>query len=521
MRSKFSTIAMRGSRTIVLFIALILMVFVTGTSLIYYTKVSASDFVFTDSMERDQPFLVLLETILFVVIAFAFSKWLKRFGTIGEHVLFGVVWLIVMGFCVWWTANSQSVPGSDSKSVYDIAVRAMNHDLLPIAPTGSYMSLWPFQSGLLFYFEVIVRLGGDYSTIQYINCAWIGISLISGYFLVRRWFRETVTFWSIMMLFCMPYYLLVNYVYGDIPGLGLVFFSAWMLTEYVWQRKIRFLLSGAVALGGAIALRKNYLIYAIAVLLVMAVRLVVTEQKRFMAVGMATVFLVIAAANVLPIRFYELRAHNTMGEGVPAVSYIAMGLQGTGGWSGYHSGLYMECNYDAQLAKEISIQSIRESVSQMLQDPAYGVNFFYQKQIGQWCNETYGFIYETVYSFDNRTDAAWKIYSGEWTEPLCRIMNSYQSIVYMGALLFVAGSIWRKSNRQSVKIQTELLWKEIWLVTFIGGFFFTMIWEAASRYTLPYLVMLTPYASQGLQRACETGSNWIYKGICGWKQQRS
>ena len=71
-----------------------------------------------------------------------------------------------------------------------------------------------------------------------------------------------------------------------------------------------------------------------------------------------SLLLVLIAATIagimLPRKFYECRAKNTMGEGVPAIAYIAMGMQweegrSPGGWNGYHSDLFMECSYDTDI----------------------------------------------------------------------------------------------------------------------------------------------------------------------------
>lgn len=147
-----------------------------------------------------------------------------------------VLFLTVMLFSTWWIIHSANLPQSDAKSVYDIAVRAKNHDLLAIAPTGSYMSLWPFQSGLVLFFEIILRWipGSDEMTIQWMYLPFIALSLVSGYMVVKRVFFSVRTriFWCLLMLFCFPYYLHINNMYGEIPSISLSLLVLWMLLEY-------------------------------------------------------------------------------------------------------------------------------------------------------------------------------------------------------------------------------------------------------------------------------------------------
>lgn len=225
MKSKI--FILKAAQIVVYSMALLILLFVTVNFLLYYTVVKAENFVFSDMCIRDNPLMLIVLITAISLIICLLCHAIKRIGKVGNHIMFGVLFIVAMGGCAWWIVNSQSAPSSDSKAVYDIAVRAMNHDLLPIAPTDSYMSLWPFQSGLLLYFEAILRCipNADYVTIQWFNWASVGLALVSGYFLVRRWFHTegTVMFWCIILMFCLPYYLLVNYVYGDVPGLGLIF----------------------------------------------------------------------------------------------------------------------------------------------------------------------------------------------------------------------------------------------------------------------------------------------------------
>ncbi|MBO4758713.1 MAG: hypothetical protein J5505_01495, partial [Spirochaetaceae bacterium] len=48
------------------------------------------------------------------------------------------------------------------------------------------------------------------------------------------------------------------------------------------------------------------------------------------------------------------------------------------------------------------------------------------------------------------------------------------------------------------------------LVTCVGGFWFTFIWEAKARYILPYLIFMIPYAICGID---ELGKKIDYKRI--------
>jgi hypothetical protein len=204
-------------------------------------------------------------------------------------------------------------------------------------------------------------------------------------------------------------------MYGEIPSIALSLFTLWMLLEYSAKPSWLKLLSAGLGLAAAVAIRKNTLIFVIACVLVWLA--VFVKEKRIHILLLLSVLISAAVSGIiLPQKFYEYRARNIMGKGVPAVAYIAMGLQwdegrSPGGWNGYH-----------------------------------------------------------------------------------------QSLVYMGGTCFciLAAVHWRKKKScGNSGSGAESLEKLVLLVTFIGGFLFSIMWEACPRYNLPYFIMLIPYAADG------------------------
>lgn len=455
-------------------------------------------------------FAVLINIIVLAVLGllvFALDKMPARFKM---FCLFSV-FILVMLFCGWWIKNSANLPQSDEKSIYDIAVRARDHDLLPFAPTGSYMSLWPFQAGLVLFEETILRFiaDADEMTIQWVYMPFMAFSLFCAYMTVRRMFSSDKTriLWVILMGLCFPYYFYINNMYGEVPGITLLFFALWMLMEYIRKERILYLLLSGVGIAGSIMFRKNSLIFLIACCLILLV-LFLTDKKRkyLLATGLLILFSV--AASWFPRVFYETRAHNTMGPGIPAISYIAMGLQWSegreaGNWNGYHSDLYINSNYDEEYTAKVSKESIKESLAYMGTHPGYTISFYFSKLLSQWGREDYMCLYSTLDFYGDRSPAAWNIYQGNAKTIFMRIISIHQNIIYFGALCFcITAALARKKRllqNPAQKESGEFMHLTL-LVTFIGGFLFSMLWEAGARYVLPYFVMLIIYAAEGLVR---------------------
>lgn len=450
----------------------------------------------------------LLGCVLFLGFCFLLIYIGEKISTKICALWMMLLFLSVMIFCAWWIANSVNLPQSDAKSVYDIAYRAKNHDLLPVAPTGSYMSLWPFQSGLVLFFEMILRLipNAGEMTIQWFYLPFMALSLISGYMVVKKSFSSVRTslLWCILMSLCFPYFFHINNMYGEIPSIALSLFTLWMLLEYSAKPSWLKLLSAGLGLAAAVAIRKNTLIFVIACVLVWLV--VFVKEKRIHILLLLSVLISAAVSGIiLPQKFYEYRARNIMGKGVPAVAYIAMGLQwdegrSPGGWNGYHSDLFIDCSFDSELTSQISAVEVQELLKYMAENPGYMGSFFYHKQIEQWEREDFLCFYETLEFYGSRTPAAWAIYQGEAKDKFLSVMSVHQSLVYMGGTCFciLAAVDWRKKKScGNSGSGAESLEKLVLLVTFIGGFLFSIMWEACPRYNLPYFIMLIPYAADG------------------------
>lgn len=83
--------------------------------------------------------------------------------------------------------------------------------------------------------------------------------------------------------------------------------------------------------------------------------------------------------------------------------------------------------------------------------------------------------------------------NGNLHEMVWKYANYYQSIVYLaGAFIVIAsfGAWYQKKELPAA------LWMP--LISVIGGFLFSILWEAQCRYVFPYYVFLILYAPMGL-----------------------
>ncbi|MCM1188446.1 MAG: hypothetical protein NC541_04005 [bacterium] len=240
-----------------------------GSALAFLLFLSVTSFIYSSDgyeIRKNNVEKVLQDlagVVLLLGIVWILSCLWEKMSKVFRIIVISVFFLTAMFFSAWWIVNSANLPQSDAKAIYDIAYRAKNHDLLAIAPTGSYMSLWPFQSGLVLFFETIFRLlpGADEMTVQWVYLPFMALSLIAGYMVVRKMFISSRTrfFWCVLMLLCIPYYLYVNNMYGEVPSTALMLFALWMFLEYS-KKPSRYytLLLGGGRTGGSSGAQEKY-----------------------------------------------------------------------------------------------------------------------------------------------------------------------------------------------------------------------------------------------------------------------
>lgn len=405
-----------------------------------------------------------------------------------------VVTLLTGILLVIWVSLCHIAPTWDQLQVYLDALdfKAGNfHDM-----TG-YLQMWPQQYGLTFLYEIFLAFGGGYRLLQYINVLMVMCIIWSSYLLVEELCGDARASLYVVIgdaLF-FPMWLYVNYVYGELLSIGFCMLGIWLLIRWCHVQKRRYAVWSLCALSVGTLARINVLIVLIAACIAMLIH---SLQKRSLRrLLMAVLVMLVPLGAVGAVRLgYELRSGIPIRGGIPASAYVAMGMQrsdgGPGVYNGYNNSMYRgEAGSDRDKANEIAMDYIRQRVQEFSADLHMTKDYYKEKVQVQWNEPTFGSLVMTS-TFEREPEGiVQKLYYGSWQQRYRDYMNRYVTILYLGVLLYCALGLLRR---------TDIL-QCLMLIGVIGGFLFSILWEAKSRYVLPYVLLLIPYMAWGIAAA--------------------
>lgn len=463
--------------------------------------------------EWDNALVSILGLAVWIVLLWLLGRWgLKNPGP-GKHLLLGLVmtWCTVCGLLL--VIFGRTVPAADSMSVYSIAEVLAEGNMGVIHPVDSYLSYYPQQIGLAAYYEGIIRLWnllpGDipaYHIIKCINTGWACALVFFLYKSVHLLFEDHRT--DIIFLALaganLPLLFYTSFIYGEVPSFALFSLGLWALLTFLKGgphiaspvRLVRLAALAAAAFTGSVMLRKNSLILVIAAVLVLVFQWIKTRRHSLLVTAVA---LLVCSLGILPLvqRCYELRAHNTLSSGVPAMSYFAMGMQessrANGWYNAFNFDTYQQSGMNTEAAVALSKAAINERLVYFKENPLYAASFYANKFLSQWADGTYACRQATLATFGGRIGVLQQVYEGRFSGLLTGYCNAYQNLVYLGAFLFCALALKKKTRDSFHGLPLYLC-----LIGVIGGFLFHMLWEANSRYIFPYGLLLLPYAAGGI-----------------------
>lgn len=299
-----------------------------------------------------------------------------------------------------------------------------------------------------------------------------------------------VTFISLPML--------STFIYGDLPGLALSLFSVYYIMKYTETKKLKFcLLSSLLAMVGYM-MRMNSLIFIIATVMYLVLNLIkdIRENRKerleanintnkenlrksyILETAIIVIYVVIAIipSNIVE-NYYMDKYDMDKTKGIPKINYFLMGMEESGrgnGW--YNEGTGEPALKNPEGIKEEYKIRIKDRLKYFSNHIGEAIDFYTKKIASMWTENTYSAVMNNKTSDDDPKLG------------MVGPLTFYQKVLLI--ITTLCSIIVLVQNRKNISLELLFL-----LTIFIGGFAFHILWEAKSRYIIPYIVVLVPLAS--------------------------
>lgn len=409
-----------------------------------------------------------------------------------------ILWIGIAG--MWWICAADRIPSGDQAFIYGGASYFLEGDYQFLAK-GGYCSMYPHQLGLIALTELLFLVAGPLNYFAYqVICVVLTMGIVYlGYRIVKELTVHTavVLIYCIMMMGCLPIVFYTAWVYGDIPSIFFALLMQFMLLQYSKSGKNGYLVGVVLSILMGMLVRKNSAILLVAFCLVTGVSAIRKMDKKLVCTAiLAVVIPVLAYQGVY--KMYELRSGHERYDAIPTISWIVMGMQESGGRYGWYNNYPKTMFYGNDCNAEDTANAIRSDMRERIdvfkKDPSYARKFVKGKILSQWNQPLYQSLfftcdYDGMKEFTDSEAFATKL-GREYLPYTIRICDRLQFLVYLGMVCYFLFAVKKDSN-----ILQHLL-----AVAVLGGFFFSIIWEAKARYILPYYVTMFPCAVIGYEQ---------------------
>lgn len=429
-----------------------------------------------------------------------------------------MLWIAAAG--LWWTYSSAHIPVGDQAFLYGGASYFIEGDL-GFLSTGAYDGMYPHQLGLTALCELLFRIVGTYNyrAFEVICIVLAAGSAYLGYRLLMEITESmaVIVGYNILMLGCLPLILYTPWVYGDIPSIFFALLAAWMLLRYASKKKIQYSAGVIIAMALAMLVRKNSAILLVAMGLAVLLYALLHRDKGIVLTFLLAAMLSFGSYEAI-FKMYEIRSGLEHSKGIPNVTWVTMGLmenQGAYGWyNNYPKEIYYKTECDREETAAIARQDMRDRLEVFRNDTSYAYAFFRGKVLSQWNQPLYQALYFNAEDSGKEggpaADSLAARLGGEYYLKVLALCDRWQFLVYAGVLCYFLLAVRRDSN----------ILQHVLMIAVIGGFFFSILWEAKARYIFPYYVMMFPFAAYGYGQAASAFMNLIKKGLRKLKNRK-
>lgn len=483
-------------------------VFITGVN----REDRADEFII---IEYNSVWRMILIIVVFggamLLFGLLYDKLLYKWN---RNILLGVTCIAALLVGIYWVSASGTEPLADQGMICAFANALNDGDFRGIWK-GRYLARYDHLLGLTTLLRGLFLVFGrdNYMAFQYFNALMLPLIVFSGCQIVRKLSGnngKAEMYYLILIATCFPMYAYTAFVYGEVSSTAVVLAAAWLLLSCLEKFSIPKIIALTLMAGIAVQLRKNTLIVLIAFGIVVLVRLLRKFDWKVLVTGLCVLAGVLLVQSM--VRGIYRDVWDEEARAIPVILYVAMGLHEPDGHPGWHDNyeyiVFAESGDDVEASTEIALENIKEYLNRFRDDPGYMWYFYKTKINSQWQAPMYQSIVMNNNIVREQSRIVQMIYNEELLGGLIKLyMKAFQLFMY-GCILLWLLTHWKK------KMPIE---KYVLLIAVFGGFLFSIIWEAKTRYIFSYLLLMIPYFSMGLKELTE----WLSKLLMKFLQNKT
>ena len=490
-------------------------------ALIFITLIIISNLIFVTTIENNYNEIanikivgitIFISIIISIIIYLVFNNKIinnervKTFISKYKKYIIAITVIIFFTLQVIWINYRDIYPTWDQYNVYRSAVAMKNNDLEYIQNNKGYLSQNQHQLGIVAIFTAILKVFNteDIHLIQYINAFANALSLIA-ILLICKILKNDYKINSKLSVFIYLTFLsipmLSTFIYGDQIGLCFSLFGTFFLMQYGTKKRIYFFIVSVLLYMISYIARTNNLIFIIsgAIYLLFQIMKKSKAKEYFKNILILILFLIIGLVPNTLLRNYMINKYQYEKDANgDTLAYILMGMSKGEREDGWYVDVFTPYSqYNNTERKKIYKDKINERLIEFKSNPIYFLKFYTRKQLSMYTENTYQacwynqtFNESFIPYMDNSEQYINRVNEDKDNRIIefSDILAIYQKALIL--LIFTISLIVILQNRKNLNNEICLL-----LIIFIGGILFHTIWEAKSRYVIPYIVILIPIAS--------------------------
>lgn len=481
-------------------IGIIFLVIVIALNLIFTADLDASEHI---TISYNNIFYIIGLLVIGLIIYFVsniLNKYLYKdekkkklrkilfISAISIYIIADILWTIFVRAPIVGDQVHVNSMGQLFYRGYDEEI--INSDTYAGIPLGEYIQAYNQQIPQAFLYSLFFRLIhiDEFGTPRALNVIAIIIILVAIYKIgnmISKNHKVNKVRLMVLFLTFLSLPMLSTFVYGDIPSLAFALLSVYYMMKFVDYNKLKYFTLATIFSMIAYMFRMNSLIFVIATVIYLLFNLFTkitskTVKENIINALLIVIFIVVSIVPAQIVNDYYINKYNLdKSKEYPNISYILMGMSESwrgNGW--YNEDIGEPALKNPESSKEEYAEKIKDRLTYFSQNMGYTFRFYTMKLASMWSENTYSAVRLNLLH-ESEDD-----YLNVIKEPL----TFYQKALLI--LMCVCSIIVLIQNRKNLSVNVIYL-----LLIFMGGFAFHIIWEAKSRYIIPYIVVLIPIAS--------------------------